>query len=139
MPVTATEFDDFFERYGWRFERRSSGLFRTGFQGDTGQYEIWVRVTEPWVYFTINPFVDRTEDREHGDEVLLLLLRLNHELNMAKFGLDKDGDVALSVEIPTEGFHYSHFADALTALSHYADAYRDRFEEALASDGQEVV
>lgn len=130
----------YFHAYGWNFERAGEGLFRTGFIGDTGQYEIWVRVTDQWIYFAINPFLERPEGREHGERVLSLMLKANHELNMAKFSLDEEGDVLLSVELPAESFSYSHFADALTALSHYADMYKRRFEEAAATDdGAEVV
>ena len=126
-PAKSSEIPDFFERYGWQFERKRSDLYRSGFVGENGHFEIWVRHVEPWVYFTINPFVERPSGREHGSAVLDLLLRANHQLNMAKFAVDGDGDVSLSVELPTEGFGYSQFADALTALSHYADLYQPRF------------
>lgn len=137
--ATADDISSFFERYGWRFERRGQDLFRTGFHGDTGQYEIWIRVADPWVYFTINPYVGKVESRDHGDAVYDLVLHANHDLNMAKFAIDSDGDVALSVEMPTEGFSYSQFADALTALALYADEYRVAFDQARLDDNIEVV
>ena len=130
----STDLSEFFERYGWRFEKKRHDLYRSGFVGENGQYEIWVRYADPWVYFTINPYVDRPEGREHGPAVLDLLLRANHDLNMAKFAVDSDGDVSLSVELPTEGFGYSQFSDALTALSHYADAYQLRFASVTGDD-----
>lgn len=139
MHFEAEEIPQFFQAYGWQFERSGEGLYRTGFVGDSGHYEIWVRVTDQWVYFTINPFVERPDGRSHGEEVLTLLLQANHEVNMAKFALDEDGDVLLAVELPCESFGYSHFADALTALSHYADLYRERFEAAASVQGGEVV
>jgi hypothetical protein len=40
---------------------------------------------------------------------------------MAKFAVDSDGDVILTVELPRENLDYSEFSDALGALSHYAD------------------
>ena len=129
----------FFESYAWQYERQGPGLYRTGFVGDTGHYDIWVRLGQHWVYFTINPYVERPEEREHGAAVYRLLLEANHELNMAKFAVDEDGDVLLTVEIPRQSFAYSHFADALTALSHYADSYKERFAAALTEDGAERV
>ena len=128
----------FFDSYGWRYERRDPGVFRTGFRGDTGPYDIWLKLTEAWVYFAINPYVPRP-DEGHGPATLLALLKANHDLNLAKFALDEDGDLVLCVELPAEDFHYSHFVDALTALAHYADDYRPRIEEALATDRAEVV
>jgi hypothetical protein len=139
MDASPDEIPGFFDQYGWRFERRGLDLFLSGFSGESGRYEIWVRVADPWIYFTINPYVPRTDGREHGSNVHMLILQANHQLNMAKFALDSDGDVSLSVEMPTEGFTYSHFADAMTALSVYADEYRERFDEACQESAGEVV
>jgi hypothetical protein len=83
--------------------------------------------------------VPKDDGREHASNVHALILQANHQLNMAKFALDSDGDVSLSVEMPTEGFTYSHFADAMTALSIYADEYRDQFNEACHEATGEVV
>ena len=137
--MEAEDVPGFFERYGWQYERQGPGLYRTGFLGDTGHYDIWVRVGQHWAYFTINPYVERPGERRHGGETLRLLLEANHELNMAKFAVDEEGDVLLTVELPREDLGYSHFADALTALSHYADAYRDRFDVAITRDEGERV
>ncbi len=128
----------YFDRYGWQFERRRTDLYRTGFAGDTGQYEIWLRATDNWVYFTINPYI-RAEGEPLPTPALRLLLELNYTVNLAKFLVDNDGDIALNVELPAEGFSYSHFADALTALSHYADEHRRAFDEAMGETGGEVV
>ena len=49
------------------------------------------------------------------------------------------GVSSLSVELPFEGFCYTHFSDALTALAHYADDYRGRVDDAVAADAAEIV
>ena len=139
MPSPADAISAFFDTYGWHFERREPAVFRTGFLGETGQYDIWLRVTDAWVYFAISPYVPRSDDRAHGEGVLEALLRANHELNLAKFAVDEDGDVLLSVELPLEGFGYTQFSDALTALSHYADSYRGRLDDAAQADLQRIV
>lgn len=138
MQLEVDDIAEFFQTYGWHFERPSDGLFRTGFVGDSGHYEIWIRITDDWIYFTISPFFAAAEG-EVSAAVLTLLLRANHDLNLAKFALDEDGDVVLAVELPRAGFSYSHFADALTALSHYADQWRAPFEEAAQVPESEVV
>lgn len=139
MQLEVEDIADFFRTYGWQFDRPSEGLFRTGFMGDSGHYEIWIRVTESWIYFTISPFFAAAEGEELGSEILTLLLHANHDLNLAKFALDEDGDVLLAVELPRKGFAYSHFADALTAVSHYADHWRPTFEQAARVEESEVV
>jgi hypothetical protein len=132
--VLTDDISGYFERYGWRFEKRDTSLFRTGFVGDSGGYDIWVRVTEGWVCFTINPYVEKPAHGPHGAMVLSTLLRANHELNLAKFALDEDGDIALSVELPSAGFGYAQFSDGLTAIAHYADEQRASMLEAAAME-----
>ena len=124
------QISEYFSTYGWHYERTGPGLYRTGFEGDTGPYTIWIRVGEHWIYFTINPYLEKPEEGTHSPAVHKLLLESNHELNMAKFATDDEGDILVTVEFPREGFLYTHFADALTALSHYADVYRPRFDVA---------
>jgi hypothetical protein len=139
VQVEVEDIEDFFAIYGWQFERRSEGLYRTGFVGDFGHYEIWIRVSDAWVYFTISPYYRAPEGETVSDVILALLLRANYDLNLAKFTLDEDGEVQLTVELPREGFAYSHFADALTALSYYADQWRPTFEEAGRKVASEIV
>lgn len=139
MAFTAEDLGPFFDTYGWKYERREMAVFRTGFVGETGHYDIWLKVTEAWVYFAINPYVPRPDGRSHGTGTLHAVLKANHELNLAKFAVDDDGDVLLSVELPSDGFCYTHFADALTALAHYADDYRGRIDDAVRADAAEIV
>jgi hypothetical protein len=139
VAFESEELGSYFDTYGWKYERRDPGVYRTGFVGETGHYDIWLKVTDSWVYFAINPYVPRPDGRSHGSGTLVAMLRANHELNLAKFAVDDDGDVLLSVELPCEGFCYTHFADALTALAHYADDYRVRINDAVEADAAEVV
>ncbi|MCP4501836.1 MAG: hypothetical protein GY822_17900 [Deltaproteobacteria bacterium] len=110
---------EFFERYGWNFEKRDACTFRTGFRGKNDAFSIMVRVTRHWVVFTINPLLD--SERSFGPATLCALAQANHQSNLVKFGIDPDGDAFLTVEMPVEGFEYSHFQDALSAISHTAD------------------
>lgn len=139
MTPAADAIAAWFDSYGWKYVRQDPSVFRTAFTGDTGRYDIWLKVTDTWVYFSINPYVRKPDGRDHGESTLQLVLRANHEVNLAKFAVDDDGDVLLSVELPAEGFCYAHFCDALTALSHYADHYRAKIEAAIAADQAEVV
>jgi hypothetical protein len=74
-----------------------------------------------------------------GPALLHVLLRANHDLNLAKLGLDRDHDVCLSVEMPADGFGYSQFADALMAIAHYADELKDRFDAAVVADAEDLA
>jgi hypothetical protein len=107
-------------RFGWDYDRVDDGLFRTGIQGENGEHDVFIRVTEHWVTVTIPLFVDRPDDG-WGACALKILATANHTMNMAKMGLDDVDDVFLTVELPSEGFGESHLYDALGALSHYAE------------------
>ena len=135
--MVSEELPGYFDVYGWRYERRESRVFRTGFVGENGAWDIWVTASEQLVVFSISPYVERPADTPPGAPLLRTLLRANHELNLAKLGIDEDLDVCLSVEMPADGFGYSQFSDALTALAHYADELKDRLDTAVAEDAED--
>ena len=135
----ADDIAEYFDSYGWGYVRAEPTVYRTAFTGETGRYDVWLKVTDTWVFFCINPFVRKPTGEPHGVGTLQAVLRANHEVNLAKFAVDDEGDLLLSVELPAEGFCYTHFCDALTALSHYADGYRPRIDAAIAADQAEVV
>lgn len=111
---------EYFDRYGWAYEQVDDHTFRTGFQAKNGVFAVLVRVTEHWVVFSINPFIE-AKPHGFGSTLLYALALANHAINLAKVGIDEDGDAFLTIELPTEGFAFSHFADALSAISHFAD------------------
>ena len=60
---------------------------------------------------------------ETGDPLADRLLELNREMNLAKFSLDEDGDVILSVEYPLADLNPSEVKDAIELLSFYTEKY----------------
>lgn len=139
MRIIVEQLPAYFERMDWQFKQESPGVFRTVFEAQTGTYTVWVRVTEHWVYFSIVPFVKKHDGLPHGEHVERLVLTASHRAVLAKFGLDQDGDVVLSVELPGAGFVFSHFEDALHALVHFSDVFREAFDDAVRTDHSEVV
>jgi hypothetical protein len=124
MPVNAETIKQFFVEYGWQVEfEQETETWRTGFRGDTSNFHVVVHLTEDWLYFAINPFVNAAKDARCAARLHHYLLRLNHAINMAKFSVDADGDIVLTVELPTENIAYSEFADGLNAISYYADGH----------------
>lgn len=121
MTLTTETLEEYFDRYEWTYHRLNETDFRTTFRGDVSSFVIHVRIAGEWVYFTIAPFVVTPANAECEGKLHKHLLRLNHEMNMAKFTVDDDGDVMLTVELPSENLDYSEFSDALGALAYYAD------------------
>ncbi|MBN1934826.1 MAG: YbjN domain-containing protein [Anaerolineae bacterium] len=139
MAVTPEIIAGYFEQYGWSYERVNETDFRTGFRGDVSLFRITVRIAGEWVYFSISPFVIAPQDPECERKLHRHLLKLNHEINMAKFTVDEDGDVILTVELPGESLDYSEFSDALGALSYYADdSYAQVFILAQVLDAHHI-
>lgn len=121
MHVTPETIEEFFSRYSWSYTRSSENTWITGVRTSVSSFRIFIRLSEHWVYFVINPFTVTPPNPDDRLRVYYHVLRLNLDMNMAKFGLDSDGDIFLAVELPTENFDYSHFADALNGISHHAE------------------
>jgi hypothetical protein len=121
MTLTAETLESYFERYGWTYQQVSEASFRTVFRGDVSSFVIHIHMASDWIYFSVAPFVVAPQEATSQRKMYRHLLKLNHEMNMAKFTVDDDGDVILTVELPTESFDYSEFSDALGALAYYAD------------------
>ncbi len=118
--TSAAEIARYFRRYGWSFERIEEDTFRTGFAGKNASFVALVRVTAHWVVFTVNPLL-RVPHGGFGKATLRALAVANQQANLAKLGIDEDGDAFINVELPADGFVFSHFAAALASLAHFAD------------------
>ena len=122
--VTPQTIREFFERYNWEADYDgNTDTWLTGFRGDTSNFSVLVHLTENWLYFIISPFVNAPRQDFCTRRLYTHLLRLNHAMNLSKFSVDDEGDVVLTVELPTESLDYSEFADGLDALSYYADRH----------------
>lgn len=114
----------YFDTYGWQYEfDQEMTTWHTGFRGKGCNFNIFVHLTDNWIIFSISPFVNAPDDERCRAKLHTYLLRLNYIINMAKFSLDDDEDLVLTVELPTENLQYSEFEDGLNALSYYGDTY----------------
>lgn len=76
-----------------------------------------------FVTFAIVPFLASPSEEEAASRLYERLLTLNHALVMAKFSIDDDLDVVLSVDYPVATLDRSEIVDALGALSYYAELH----------------
>lgn len=121
------------EEGGWPCDRISDDTWRSHFRGRNAAFPFYVRLDpQGYVCFVIVPFVKTPEDAEKSAALYRRLLELNQSLLMAKFSIDDDLDVVLSVEYPSGELDRSEFDDALDVLSYYADRHYDELR-ALAS------
>src|SRR5437773_12161449 len=97
--------EEFLSRDGWHFERVSDGnvpTWRSGFRGEVAPFRFYVRLTENWIFFIISPFVLPPRSATSCSALYRRLLEINQDMTLAKFALDNDDDIVLTVEFPTE-------------------------------------
>src|SRR5438874_13399013 len=100
--LSAKGVEELLSKDGWPHERIDEHTWRSGFRGDVNSFRFFVRLTDNWIFFTIVPFVVAPKNETSALSLYRHLLRLNREINMAKFAIDDDADVVLTVEPPTE-------------------------------------
>lgn len=114
------------EEGGWPCDQITEDTWRSHFRGRHTSFPFFVRVDPVgYVCFAIVPFLKSPEDADKSSKLYDRLLTLNQSLLMAKFSIDDDLDVVLSVEYPFEELDRSEFDDALDVLSYYADRHYD--------------
>lgn len=112
------------EEGGWPCDQISDDTWRSHFRGRHASFPFFVRLDPSgYVHFAIVPFVRTPEEPERAGRLYQRLLELNQKLLMAKFSIDDDFDVVLSVEYPAAEMDRSEFDDALDVLSYYADQH----------------
>ena len=130
MALTPEQLEQLFDEYEMPYTRAEDDTLWYAEIAVGGEpFEFFVNLDQEggWVYFTVNPFVP-TPDPDCLENLSCHLIRLNYDVTMAKFVIDDEGDVALTVELPAEDLTYAHFAAAVTALSNAAD---ENYDEVL--------
>lgn len=111
---------------GWPCDQINEDTWRSHFRGRHTSFPFFVRIDPAgYLCFAIVPFLKSPDEQESAAKLYERLLTLNQSLLMAKFSIDDDLDVVLSVEYPFEELDRSEFDDALDVLSYYADRHYD--------------
>jgi hypothetical protein len=111
---------------GWKFVRLTPDTWRVRFRRANRTFPILVRLDpNGWLMLAIVPYFSSPEEFEVAQALYDRLLQLNQVLYLAKFSIDDDLDVVLSVEYPTHELDRSELRDALDALGYYADLHFD--------------
>ena len=122
---------------GWPCDRIGPDTWRSHFRGKRASFPFFVKVGEGdgtgegsgFVTFAIVPFLKSPADPALAAPLYKRLLELNQHVLMAKFSIDDDLDVVLSVEYPTAEIDRSEFVDALDVLGYYADRHYDELKK----------
>jgi hypothetical protein len=123
--LTETQIEQYLARRGLPCDRVGPATIASTFDGRTATFRFFIRLTADWVLFTVVPFTDRPTDPRVLFALYERLLKLNRQMNLAKFAIDEDDDVLLTVEFPTENIHDTDLDGAVDGLMVYADAHFD--------------
>ncbi|MBC7532368.1 MAG: YbjN domain-containing protein, partial [Oligoflexus sp.] len=130
---TSEMLESFLADYGWAFRREGdgngnrdgSGMWKTGFRGEEQIFPLSIIMTETWISFIVQPFVELSVDWDSWPEISRLLLELNARATMAKFSISLEGRIELSIEVLNAAFTYDSFSLTMGLLGYYADSYYD--------------
>lgn len=121
--MTFDEVRSWLEKDGWAVEVISEVSLRSRFRGATRVFPLFIYQEPQFITFAVIPFARLPEDAYDADALMKRLLKLNREINMAKFSIDEDGDVVLSVEYRIEDLDPSEVRDAVDVLAFYAEKH----------------
>ena len=113
------------EKDGWPIEVVSETTISSVFRGGgERKFTLFIHREAEYMTFAVIPFLHMPKEEDAAQAVAARLLRLNRDMNMAKFSTDEDDDVILSVEYRIEDLDPSEVRDAVDVLSFYAEKYR---------------
>ena len=119
--------ESYFAKYGWTFTRGTdAGTWNTGFRGKVANFNMFVRATDFWMLFVVNPFANGPKDPAMQARLHAHILRCNDEMYVAKFCLNKDNNVILTVDMAfrtIETFNYEEFEDGVNLICDNCDRY----------------
>lgn len=106
----------------WDAALHGPRTWRTVRKSDAGEVTVYIRLTDNWLIASIVPFLQTRG--QNSFELVRWLLRQNRDMPQLKFGIDDDGDVVLTVELPTESLDYSELSGALEGLVRHGLEHR---------------
>jgi len=121
--MTFDEVVDYMRADHWPIEPLQELTFRTSFRAQLRSFPFFVHVDGSHIILAAVPYVRIPSDGVSADQLMDRLLHMNREMNLAKFSVDDDGDVVLSVEWPMAELDPSELRDALDVLTYYANDF----------------
>lgn len=131
--MTLEELTRHLDALGWTHRLHDPRTLRCDHPSPEGEVHVFVRLTEDWLVASVVPFLQTRGDNSF--ELVRWLLRQNRDLYQARFSTDEDGDVVLSVELPTESLDASEIRLALENLLRYAVQHRATLRRAAGLEG----
>lgn len=71
IHISQEKVEEYFQRYGWSYSRDSDNTWITGVRTRVSSFRIFVRITEHWVFFVVNPLVVAPPRKKRSSATLL--------------------------------------------------------------------
>ncbi len=110
------------DRLGWEVQEHGGATLRSVHESPEGPLSVYLRLDDNWLVASVVPFLATGGDNSF--ELARWLLRMNRDMFQTKFAYDEDGDVVLTVELPTESLDFSEIETALRNLLNDAVEHR---------------
>jgi hypothetical protein len=115
---------------GWNASPHGEHTYRVVHATPERELVVYVRLTDNWLIASVVPFLSTRGD---NFELARWLLRMNRDMYQCKFAYDEDGDVVLTVELPTESLDFGEVRTTLQALVRYAIQHRATLRQAASA------
>lgn len=115
---------------GWKTTPHDGNTLRAVHATTEGELVVYVRLTDNWLIASVVPFLATQGDNSF--ELARWLLRMNRDMYQCKFAYDEDGDVVLTVELPTESLDRGEVKAALASLLKHAVEHRSTLRKAAS-------
>lgn len=129
--MTLDELGKQLDTLGWPHRLHDARTYRCEHPSPEGELRVFVRLTDDWLVASVVPFLATKGDNSF--ELVRWLLRQNRDLNQARFATDEDGDVVLSVELPTESLDPGEIKSTFENLLAYAVEHRATLRRAAGA------
>jgi hypothetical protein len=116
---------------GWDAKPHGEGTYKVVHDTKEGELTVYVRLTDHWLIASVVPFL--TTQGDNSFELARWLLRMNRDMYQSKFAYDEDGDVVLTVELPTESLDFGEVESALESLLTSAVQHRGTLRKAATA------
>lgn len=113
---------------GWPSKRYGPYTLRCDHETEQGSIAVYLRLHDEWLIASVVPFLSTKGANPFA--LARWLLRMNRDMPMSKFAYDEDGDVVLTVEVPTENLDPGEIRAALEGLLESAQKHRATLREA---------
>ncbi len=115
MAIGPETVEEYLDAMDWQYRRAEGleGVWLTRVGTEALGLDLQIRLNPHWLMI-VGIYLRAEQVPESRREALrALLLELNHRFPLVKFGLDEDGDVRISTELPAADVSATQFRTAL--------------------------